>query len=425
MAPSGLRGLLVTLTSTVAVTLYLAHLRRKFKRSACAAARVALKEWRRVRSGPFVVTWFAHRPPSDADGLRALLDGDVTLKVVTSGAREDVDPETRVLVSPDAAPYEREPGLLEAFPNLEAWLLPYAGLHPAMARALRRERRRRNARNDPALVACNAHHNAPMTAELAVALALAAAKRICAADAALRRGDWRPRGLPLPPPGAPGPLEQLTLDGRRALVVGFGAVGRRVALALAGLGMDVAATARSRASAGPEIVTSGSASATVDVRPAAALNDLLPATALLVLCCPLSEGTRGLIDAAALALLPEDAVVVNAARGEVVDEAAVHAALRTCAIGAFASDVWYAYPKTYAAAAATPPWSSDATDFSALPRDRTCLSPHRGGAVGLADAERRRSLVLAAALNAVARTGDARALATVDGIAALDVDAGY
>ena len=48
-----------------------------------------------------------------------------------------------------------------------------------VSRALRRERRRRNQRNDVPLVACNSHHNAPMTAELAVALALAAAKRRC------------------------------------------------------------------------------------------------------------------------------------------------------------------------------------------------------------------------------------------------------
>ena len=57
-----------------------------------------------------------------------------------------------------------------------------------------------------------------MTAELAVALALAAAKRLLVADARLRKGDWRARGLPPPPPGEPGPLPQLTLDGKKAVV---------------------------------------------------------------------------------------------------------------------------------------------------------------------------------------------------------------
>ena len=84
----------------------------------------------------------------------------------------------------------------------------------------------------------------------------------------------------------------------------------------------------------------------VTVFPATALAELLPRTTHLLLCCPLTERTRGLIGAAELALLPPRAVVVNIARAEVVDEEAVWAALNDGEKQmAFAADVWYTEPQ--------------------------------------------------------------------------------
>ena len=93
------------------------------------------------------------------------------------------------------------------------------------------------------------------------------------------------------------------------------------------------------------------------------------------------------------------------------------------AIAAYASDVWYHYPKTWDDAKDCPPWSPG-LDLAALPRAATVLSPHRGGAVGLPETEARRYAAVAKALNAVAKSGDFRRLAT-DPIGTLDIDAGY
>ncbi|ESS07469.1 MAG: phosphoglycerate dehydrogenase related dehydrogenase [uncultured archaeon A07HB70] len=69
------------------------------------------------------------------------------------------------------------------------------------------------------------------------------------------------------------------------------------------------------------------------------LHDALARTDYLVLACPLTDLTRELVDEAALATLPPDAVVVNVARGGVVDEAALAAALGEEAIRGAALDV--------------------------------------------------------------------------------------
>ena len=87
------------------------------------------------------------------------------------------------------------------------------------------------------------------------------------------------------------------------------------------------------------------------------------------------------------------------------------------------SGVWYHYPKTWDDAKDCPPWSPG-LDLAALPRAATVLSPHRGGAVGLPETEARRYAAVAKALNAVAKSGDFRRLAT-DPIGTLDIDAGY
>ena len=72
-----------------------------------------------------------------------------------------------------------------------------------------------------------------MTAEMAISLLLAASKRLVPADAGLRVGDWRPRGVGPPPITVEGRVPQLMLKGKTVLVLGYGAVGRRVACPLA------------------------------------------------------------------------------------------------------------------------------------------------------------------------------------------------
>ena len=249
-------------------------------------------------------------------------------------------------------------------PPPRAVVVPYAGV-PAETAALLRD--------FPGVTLHNLHHNAAPTAETALALLLAAAKRVVPFDRALRAGDWRPR---YETPG------EALLDGGTALVLGYGAVGRRVAAACRALGMDVVAVRRREGSEG-------------DVHGLAALHDLLPRAAAVVSCLPLTEDTRGLLGARELALLPDGAVLVNVGRAAVVDEDALFAELESGRIAA-GLDVWYRYPEDEDARAATAP---SRHPFGRLPN--VVLSPHHAGSCrGI---EQLRARHLADLLNAAAR----------------------
>jgi glyoxylate reductase len=136
------------------------------------------------------------------------------------------------------------------------------------------------------------------TADLAFALLLACARRLVEGAAEVRSGDWvtwEPnRGIGADVTGA-------TLG-----IVGMGRIGRAVARRAAGFGMEVLHTSRSGG------VT---------------LQALLERSDFVSLHCPLTPETRGLIDAAALARMKPTAILVNTARGPVVDHAALREAL--------------------------------------------------------------------------------------------------
>ena len=114
----------VALTATVAcgALLFIGHLKRKFRRNACAAVRVFIHQLQKVRHETLKVTWFVKRGLADADALRALLDPRVELVVVTTGRLADVDAATEILVSGDAPPYDADPGGLARLARLEAFL---------------------------------------------------------------------------------------------------------------------------------------------------------------------------------------------------------------------------------------------------------------------------------------------------------------
>ncbi len=258
----------------------------------------------------------------------------------------------------DAAPYDV---LVEGAPEralaagCSAIVIPYAGV-PGKTRKLAVEL-------DAALY--NLHHNAAPTAEMAMALLLAVAKRIVPYDRALRAGDWRPRY---------GETHNTLLFGKTAVVLGHGAIGRRVAAACEGFGMEVLAVRR---------------------RDGAALEELLPRADALMVCLPWTDETEGLIGAAQLALLPDGALLVNVARGPIVDEQALYDALRSGRIAA-GLDVWYDYPKEPEDRAHQPPSSLPFHELK-----NVVMSPHHGGLTDGVEALRAQHL--AELLNALAR----------------------
>lgn len=161
------------------------------------------------------------------------------------------------------------------------------------------------------------------TAELAFGLMLAIARSIPQEAAGLRAGN---------------PQWQQTvgfeLRGRTLGVLGFGRLGRRVAEIGRAFGMRVLAWSRS-------LTVEAAADAGVE---AASLPDVLAAADILSIHLPLTPATRGLIGAADLARMKPTAILINTARGPIVDEAALVAALQAGRIGGAGLDVFDVEP---------------------------------------------------------------------------------
>lgn len=126
------------------------------------------------------------------------------------------------------------------------------------------------------------------------------------------------------------------VSGSRVLVVGLGGIGRRVASALAGLGMEVWGLGRD----GHRYDVPG-VSRTIE---ATALDAALPHMHAVVLACPLTTETRGLLGRHQIELLRPDAVLVNISRGQVVDQEALYDALKSGAIRGACLDVFTEEP---------------------------------------------------------------------------------
>ncbi len=163
--------------------------------------------------------------------------------------------------------------------------------------------------------------NAAVVAQTAVAGLLALARRFPQLMAAQRAHRWAPliaEGLPR------------DLAGQQATIVGWGPIGQEAARLLEAFGLRVAVVRSSDAPARPGVPTVAFER----------IGTLLPSTDWLLLACPLTDRTRGLVDAAALARLPRGAHVLNVSRGEVVEEAALVGALRSAHLGGAFLDVF-------------------------------------------------------------------------------------
>jgi D-3-phosphoglycerate dehydrogenase len=137
--------------------------------------------------------------------------------------------------------------------------------------------------------------NARSVAEHVFFVSMALLRRFRRMDRDLRTGGWFV--------GRAHAEQTNELSGRRIGIVGYGAVGRQVhAIAANGFGLDVAVTSRSR----PEGLH-GARFLDIDA--------LVAASDILVLCCPLTPETRGLIDARRIGLMKPGALIVNVARG--------------------------------------------------------------------------------------------------------------
>ena len=203
---------------------------------------------------------------------------------------------------------------------------------------------------------CNVFEHEPGVSEYALLAMLEWCHRLGPADRDMRAGIWT-RSSRFG--GAPDD----ELAGKTVVIVGLGRIGRAVARRARAFDMRVLAVNRSTDKTDPNV------EAVVGLD---RLHEALGEADFVVLACALTPATRGLIGAAALSAMRPGAVIVNPARGPVIDETALYDALSNRRIGGAAIDTWWDYPPS-----AAPRDPSPALPFHRL--DNVLLSPHVAG----------------------------------------------
>jgi glyoxylate reductase len=185
------------------------------------------------------------------------------------------------------------------------------------------------------------------TADLTMALMLAAARRMSEGQELLRMGRWRG--------WEPEQLPGLDLDGARLGVVGLGRIGQAVARRARAFGMAITYAQPRRAALTLEADLGGATHLSLD--------ELVATADVVTLHCPLTPETRHLFDEARLGRMKPRAVLVNTARGPIVDEAALAETLSSGHLLGVGLDVFEEEPRVHPALLAAP---------------RTVLLPHLG-----------------------------------------------
>jgi glyoxylate reductase len=197
------------------------------------------------------------------------------------------------------------------------------------------------------------------TADLAIALLLAVTRRLGEAERLIRSGEPWAWSIDF--------MLGRGLRGKTLGIVGYGDIGRAVAARARAFGLEVVYTQRSRGDEPGQVE----------------LGELLARSHVVSLHCPLTPETRHLIDADALAAMRDDAYLINTARGPVVDEPALAAALRDGVIAGAGLDVFEHEPEVH-------------PDLLGL--ENVVLIPHLGSAT----VETRTAMAELAAANVVA-----------------------
>jgi phosphoglycerate dehydrogenase-like enzyme len=231
-------------------------------------------------------------------------------------------------------------GLLDQIPNVRLIQLCSAGYDHFDVAALQ-------ARGIRLATAAGANANA--VSEHAFALLLALTRRLSEARDNQVKRHWR---------GMISDLDRREdeLTGKTNLIYGLGRIGGRIARIAKAFDMRVIGIRRSGGDRVPAVDLIGAPSD---------LNALLPEADIVVLACPLTEETRGLIGEAALRAMKPSAILINVARGPVVDEPALVAALASGRIAGAGLDVTAAEPLD----AQSPLWSLE----------NVVLTPHTAG----------------------------------------------
>ena len=187
------------------------------------------------------------------------------------------------------------------------------------------------------------------TADMAMALIIAVPRRLGEGEKLVRSGTWSG--------WSPSGMLGHRLGGKQLGIVGMGRIGQAVALRAAAFGLNVAYHNRHRL---PESVERATRATWFD-----SLDDLLAASDIVSINCPLNDDSRGMIDARRIALLKRDAYLINTSRAEVYDESALIEALEQGRIAGAGLDVYAHEP---------------AVDPRLLALSNVVLLPHMGSA---------------------------------------------
>ena len=232
--------------------------------------------------------------------------------------------------------------------SLQAILIPAAGY----------DRIDPDAVPEGCIVANAYHHEAPI-AEWVMAVAVALDHELIKSDRTFRAGSWEMW------PGRHGVYRELM--GRTFGIIGFGAIGRRVARLAQAYEMPVIAAGRADAAEG-ELYGANYIGGGKHAR-----EHVLTNSDFILISTPLGPATHGLIGAHELALMKSTAYIINPARGHIIDEEALYNALKNRTIAGAAIDTWYRYPES----ATDAPCPSD-HPFWEL--DNIIMVPHHSGA---------------------------------------------
>jgi phosphoglycerate dehydrogenase-like enzyme len=225
-------------------------------------------------------------------------------------------PDTDVLVSMGFSS-----GMAEAAPNLRLVQVPGAGLDRIDRAALR-----------PNVWLANAYGHATGIAEYILGAMIALTRSFARLDTSLRQGRWNSQWAI----GTDAPPLWPELAGKTLGILGFGQIGQAVARRAAAFDMRICAVRRGPQTDLPDGVDYVGGPDRID--------DVLAAADYLAVTLSLSSETRRLMDATRMQSMKSGAFLINVARAEIFDEAALYEALASRRLAGAALDVWYRYP---------------------------------------------------------------------------------
>ncbi len=304
---------------------------------------------------------------TDDDGRLAkipeFLTTEWSIEVVDEKDRKQF---SRRLAQADAIVSMDWPTNMPAAPSLKLLQLPGAGTDAIAFDAV----------PDSANV-CNVYEHETGIAEYVLATMLQWVIPLPELESALRQGSWKGSHLF-------GPVHEELFE-KTLGIVGYGRIGREVALRAKAFGMNVLACGRT---------ARGSDGNVESIENMSGLDAMLGKCDFVLLALPLTDDTQNIIDASRFSKMKSTAVIINVARGALIDEEALYAACRDHRIGGAIIDTWYRYP-----ASATECCKPSRFPFHQL--DNVIMTPHASAWTDrLAP---RRNRVIAENLNRLAR----------------------